>query len=471
LDTLVLGLGDHEQRDDGLCLMEAVAWFADEPHSAAPRCVSPVLISFGDRGNDGLPDERRQRLVPLIPRLVGTRGDGLDEQRAYMALDWLIRTYTPTWLELAGLTAHAQALRHLRRIVGLPTAQTAGPAVGAARSQAAADWVATRWDFSWDGAEVAARDAVRAATTLVAGAGAQAAAWGLTDWRGWAAAWDNAWDAAKVRRAMGRIDEVVTHHKSALALAIDVGDRYEQARALDGIAHTCTPPATRTRPANTGRSRSSSTPSSTCQRPMPSASTSNGWTGQGKPTTEDARLRGRAESGAARSGVARWLCWRANWCSAHPPIAVGGAVSLCVCGRPCPGTTSMADADDVRRLALALPHVIEIDSDGFDFRVADKGFVWSYPERRPGKPRLIRTDIAVLYVGDEAEKQALLLGEPEVFFTTPGYDGLPLVMLRLAQVNVDRLRELVTDAWRMRAPDELVRDLDDGADSSSPDLG
>ena len=26
----------------------------------------------------------------------------------------------------------------------------------------------------------------------------------------------------------------------------------------------------------------------------------------------------------------------------------------------------MADADDVRRLALALPHVVEIDSDGFD---------------------------------------------------------------------------------------------------------
>ena len=47
----------------------------------------------------------------------------------------------------------------------------------------------------------------------------------------------------------------------------------------------------------------------------------------------------------------------------------------------------MADAEDVRRLALALPHVEEIDSDGFDFRVGDKGFVWSYPERTPGKPR------------------------------------------------------------------------------------
>lgn len=110
----------------------------------------------------------------------------------------------------------------------------------------------------------------------------------------------------------------------------------------------------------------------------------------------------------------------------------------------------MADADDVRRLALALPNVVEIDSDGFDFRVGGKGFVWSYPERLPGMPRRIRTDIAVLYVGDEAEKQALLLGEPDLFFTTPAYDELPLVMLRLPPVGVDRLAELVTDAWHMR---------------------
>ena len=119
----------------------------------------------------------------------------------------------------------------------------------------------------------------------------------------------------------------------------------------------------------------------------------------------------------------------------------------------------MSDADDVRRLASGLPHVVEIDSDGFDFRVAGKGFVWSYPERTPGRPRRIRTDIAVLFVGDEAEKQALLLGEPELFFTTDGYDGLPLVMLRLAEVGLDRLTELVVDAWRMRAPDEIVAEL------------
>jgi hypothetical protein len=111
----------------------------------------------------------------------------------------------------------------------------------------------------------------------------------------------------------------------------------------------------------------------------------------------------------------------------------------------------VADEGDVRRLALALPHVQEIDSDGFDFRVGGQGFVWSYPERQPGQPRVIRTDIAVLYVGDEAEKQALLLGEPDLFFTTPGYDGWPLVMLRLDRVGRDGL------SGRTRAPRGAIR--------------
>jgi hypothetical protein len=120
----------------------------------------------------------------------------------------------------------------------------------------------------------------------------------------------------------------------------------------------------------------------------------------------------------------------------------------------------VADADDVRELALALPHVVEIESEGFDFRVGNKGFVWSYPEREAGRRREIRTDIAVLFVGDEAEKQALLLGEPTAFFTTPAYDGWPLVMLRLTKVNRRKLAELITDAWRMRAPQDLLADHD-----------
>ena len=138
----------------------------------------------------------------------------------------------------------------------------------------------------------------------------------------------------------------------------------------------------------------------------------------------------------------------------------------------------MVDADDVRRVALSLPHTEEVPSDGFDFRVGNRGFVWSYPERVRGQGRVLRTDIAVLYVGDEAEKQALLNGEPEVFFTTPAYDWSPLVMLRLDAIDVPRLRELVTDAWHMRAPAELAvqhplssRDRDRDRDSDGDNDG
>lgn len=128
-----------------------------------------------------------------------------------------------------------------------------------------------------------------------------------------------------------------------------------------------------------------------------------------------------------------------------------------------------ADADDIRRLASRLPYVEEIDSDGFDFRVGNRGFVRSYPERVAGRPRATRTDIAVVCVGDEAEKQALLLGEPDLFLTTPAYDGVPLVVLRLDDVGAERLTELITDAWRMRAPAELAADdLDLDADCDPP---
>ena len=113
--------------------------------------------------------------------------------------------------------------------------------------------------------------------------------------------------------------------------------------------------------------------------------------------------------------------------------------------------SAVANADDVRAIASSLAGAVEIPSDGFDFRVNGRGFVWSYPERQPGGPRVIRTDIAVLYVGDEAEKQALIKGEPDVFFTTDGYRGAPLVMCRLARVDLGRLEELISDAWRMRS--------------------
>ena len=62
LTTLTLAEGAHETRGDGVCLMEAVAWFAGQEHTDHPPCVSPVLAGFGRLWNDGLPDGRRHIL-------------------------------------------------------------------------------------------------------------------------------------------------------------------------------------------------------------------------------------------------------------------------------------------------------------------------------------------------------------------------------------------------------------------------
>jgi hypothetical protein len=112
----------------------------------------------------------------------------------------------------------------------------------------------------------------------------------------------------------------------------------------------------------------------------------------------------------------------------------------------------VATADDVRSIALSLAGAVERECDGFDFRVHNRGFIWSYPEGS-GKNRVLRTDIAVLFVGDEGEKQALLKGEPDLF-ADPGWEGWPLVLVRLPQCSKKRLKELITDAWAMRGGDQ-----------------
>jgi hypothetical protein len=105
-----LAHGTHATPEEGRCAMEWVSHLAGEPHTDAPTCVSPVLRAVCVTLNDGLADGPRQRLRPHLARTIGTAGDGLDPERAWAAMDWLVRTYTPAWLTLAGLPGEATAL-------------------------------------------------------------------------------------------------------------------------------------------------------------------------------------------------------------------------------------------------------------------------------------------------------------------------------------------------------------------------
>ena len=127
----------------------------------------------------------------------------------------------------------------------------------------------------------------------------------------------------------------------------------------------------------------------------------------------------------------------------------------------------MVDQEDVRRIALSLPGTSEAEG-RFAFSVENagkqKGFAWVWMERKePGKPRVPRPDVLAVRVRDQAEKAALLAGDPERFFTEPHYNGFPAVLVRLPKLTRAQLQRLLEDAWRCQAPRALITDSTRGA--------
>lgn len=123
----------------------------------------------------------------------------------------------------------------------------------------------------------------------------------------------------------------------------------------------------------------------------------------------------------------------------------------------------MADWSDVRRSAMALPEVSEGTSYGNTaWKVRDKGFVWERPLGRKDVEDLgaAAPDGPVLgvRVADVGVKEALIADDPDVFFTTPHFDGYPAVLVRLDRIGVPELGELVTEAWLLRAPKRAVKE-------------
>ncbi len=176
-----LAYGTHATPEDGRCAMEWVSYLAGEPHGDEPACVSPVLRALCIALNDGLDDEPRQRLRPYLGRTIGTADDGFDAARAWLAMDWLIRLYTPAWLRLAGLEASGDGLAALAPVSDESTLHGAlGPLEHARREARAARIRAfasagTLRPAAW-------------ASALTAGLAGREAAWACAGAAAWAAA-------------------------------------------------------------------------------------------------------------------------------------------------------------------------------------------------------------------------------------------------------------------------------------------
>jgi hypothetical protein len=123
----------------------------------------------------------------------------------------------------------------------------------------------------------------------------------------------------------------------------------------------------------------------------------------------------------------------------------------------------VAGWDDVRRIALGLPETSEDVSRGLrHWNVRGKGFVWERPLRRSDLEALGDAAPDGPILGARVEhlvaKDALLADEPGVFFTTPHFDGYPAILVRLDEIDLEGLDEVIVEAWLARAPKRLVKE-------------
>ena len=71
IEKVNLTVGNHNKREDGVCIMEAVAWAANEPHSDLPSCTDRVISRCAQVLNDRMPEDLRNKLLkPLIFKMI-----------------------------------------------------------------------------------------------------------------------------------------------------------------------------------------------------------------------------------------------------------------------------------------------------------------------------------------------------------------------------------------------------------------
>jgi hypothetical protein len=122
----------------------------------------------------------------------------------------------------------------------------------------------------------------------------------------------------------------------------------------------------------------------------------------------------------------------------------------------------VATWDDVRRLALELPETSEVISRGnAQWRVRDKLFVWERPLRQTDLRALGSSAPEGPILGARIEhvgvREALIGDSPGIYFTIPHFDGYPAILVRLGEIDAAELRELIVEAWLLRAPKRLAR--------------
>lgn len=124
----------------------------------------------------------------------------------------------------------------------------------------------------------------------------------------------------------------------------------------------------------------------------------------------------------------------------------------------------MATWDDVASVVGELQ--LTEERSPHEWRVGKKLIAWERPMRKSDRDALTalgveppQGDILGVRVPDEGVKFALIADQPELYFTTPHFDGYPAVLVKLAAIDQRGLRELIVEAWLTQAPKRLVQEF------------
>ena len=124
--------------------------------------------------------------------------------------------------------------------------------------------------------------------------------------------------------------------------------------------------------------------------------------------------------------------------------------------------------DDVCCIVFGLSEAGERSSRGnTQWTVKDKLFVWERPLRKSDLAALGQSapdgPILGARVEHEIAKRALIEDDPDVFFTTPHFDGYPAILVQLEKIDPETLEEVIVEAWLCRAPPRLVKEYAESA--------
>jgi hypothetical protein len=127
----------------------------------------------------------------------------------------------------------------------------------------------------------------------------------------------------------------------------------------------------------------------------------------------------------------------------------------------------MATWDDVERIATSLPDVVEGSTYGNRaWKVGSGGghaFAWDRPlskkDRRDLGDEAPEGPILAVRLEDIDARTAVLAEGPAACFTIPHFDGYPAVLVRLPEMELGELAELLEDAWLSQAPAGLAREF------------